>query len=137
MTCSEAKAEQIAAVMKERVTFPADFWQEAQYFFRAPESYDEQIISKKWSAATAAGLAAFAEELPTIQNNTPEGIKALLAQVLEREGMKMGQVLQALRMVVTGANAGPDLMETMAILGPPETAQRIHAAVERLAPKAV
>ena len=137
VTCSEAKAEQIAAVMKERVTFPNDFWQEAQYFFRAPETYDEQVISKKWNAATAAGLSAFANELPAIQNNTPEGIKALLAQVLEREGMKMGQVLQALRMVVTGAGAGPDLMETMSILGPPETAQRIHAAVERLASKAV
>ena len=137
VTCSEAKAEQIAAVMKERVTFPNDFWQEAQYFFQAPATYDEQVISKKWNPATAAGLSAFADELPEIQDHTPEGIKALLAQVLEREGMKMGQVLQALRMVVTGAGAGPDLMETMSILGPQETAQRIQTAVERLAPKAV
>ncbi|MBO3273316.1 glutamate--tRNA ligase [Hymenobacter defluvii] len=134
--CTREKAEQIAGVMKERVTFPQDFWQEAQYFFQAPGSYDEQVISKKWNAATANALAAFARELPTAAPSTPDAIKALLTQVLEREGVKLGQVMQALRVAVTGAAAGPDLMETMHILGNEEISQRILTAVERLSTRA-
>ncbi|UOQ73401.1 glutamate--tRNA ligase [Hymenobacter cellulosilyticus] len=133
--CSEEKAVQIVGAMKERVTFPQDFWREAQYFFLAPESYDEQVVSKKWNAPTAAALQAFAQELPAAQDTTPDGIKALLTQVLERQGVKIGQVLQALRVVVTGVAAGPDLMAIMSILGTLETAQRIEAAVARLADK--
>ncbi|QDA60052.1 glutamate--tRNA ligase [Hymenobacter jejuensis] len=131
--CSEEKAVQIASVMKERVTFPNDFWREAQYFFQAPESYDEQVATKKWNASTAAALAAFAQELPAHPDSSPDGIRALLTAVLERQGIKIGQVLQALRMVVTGVAAGPDLMAIMSIIGTQETAQRIQVAVERLA----
>ncbi|WP_133271186.1 glutamate--tRNA ligase [Hymenobacter radiodurans] len=130
--CSEEKAVLIAGVMKERVTFPQDFWREAQYFFEAPTTYDEQVIAKKWNAPTAAALAEFARELPTSSDTSPDGIRALLTQVLERQGIKIGQVLQALRVVVTGVSAGPDLMATMSIIGPAETAQRIETAVQKL-----
>jgi glutamyl-tRNA synthetase len=130
--CTEEKAVQIAGVMKERVTFPQDFWREAQYFFQAPTTYDEQVIAKKWNAATAAALSEFARELPAHSDASPDGIRTLLTQVLERQGIKIGQVLQALRVVVTGVSAGPDLMATMSIIGPAETAQRIETAVQQL-----
>ncbi|SHI44630.1 glutamyl-tRNA synthetase [Hymenobacter daecheongensis DSM 21074] len=129
----QEKAEQIAALVKERATFPADLAKEAQLFFQRSTTYDEQVISKKWNAPVAAALAAFAQELTTAPDTTPDGIKALLTQVVEGQGMKLGQVLQALRVAVTGAAAGPDLMHIMHILGAPETAQRIQLAVEKLA----
>jgi glutamyl-tRNA synthetase len=130
------KAEQIAALVKERATFPADLAREAQLFFHRPANYDEQVISKKWNAQVADALAQFAQELPAAADTTPDGIKALLTQVLERQGIKIGQVLQALRVAVTGAAAGPDLMAIMSILGTSETAERILAAVATLTPQA-
>lgn len=126
------KAEQIAALVKERATFPADLAREAQLFFQRPTAYDEQVISKKWNAQVAGALAQFAQELPAAPDASPDGIKALLTQVLEAQGIKIGQVLQALRVAVTGAAAGPDLMHIMSILGPQETAERIEAAVAAL-----
>lgn len=127
------QAEQIAALVKERATFPNDLAREAQLFFQRPTSYDEQVISKKWNEQVAAALAEFARQLLAGTDATPEGIKALLTQVLEAQGIKIGQVLQALRVAVTGAGAGPDLMAIMSILGPQETAERIEAAVAKLA----
>ncbi|RPD49247.1 glutamate--tRNA ligase [Hymenobacter sediminis] len=126
------KAEQIAALVKERATFPADLAREAQLFFQRPTSYEEQVISKKWNAQVAGALAEFARQLPATSDTTPEGIKALLTQVLEAQGIKIGQVLQALRVAVTGAGAGPDLMHIMSILGAQETAERIEQAVAQL-----
>ncbi|RZL13111.1 MAG: glutamate--tRNA ligase, partial [Hymenobacter sp.] len=134
LTCDQAKAEQIVAVMKERVSFPQDFWQEARYFFEAPTEYDQAVISKKWNPQVSAALAAYAESLP--DNSEPssnaEVLKALFNQTMEEQGMKPGQVLQALRVAVTGAAAGPDLFETLAILGTGEVAQRLRTAAERL-----
>ncbi|KUG06001.1 glutamate--tRNA ligase [Solirubrum puertoriconensis] len=130
------KAAQIAGLVKERATFSADLAREARLFFERPTGYDEQVISKKWNAQVAAALGEFAQELPAAADTTPEGIKALLTQVLERQGIKIGQVLQALRVAVTGAAAGPDLMAIMSILGAEETAERIQAAVAALTPQA-
>ncbi|AYA38012.1 glutamate--tRNA ligase [Hymenobacter oligotrophus] len=130
------KAEQIAGLVKERATFPADLAREARLFFERPNGYDEQVISKKWNAQVAGALGEFAQALPAATDTTPDGIKALLTQVLERLGIKIGQVLQALRVAVTGAAAGPDLMAIMSILGTQETAERIEAAVAALAPQA-
>jgi len=128
-----ATAEQIATLVKERATFPTDLAKEAQLFFHRPAAYDEQVISKKWNAPVASALAAFAQELTAAADTTPDGIKALLTQVVEGQGLKLGQVLQALRVAVTGAGAGPDLMHIMSILGATETAERIQAAVAALA----
>ncbi|MDF7812403.1 glutamate--tRNA ligase [Hymenobacter sp. YC55] len=132
ISCPTDKAEQIAALVKERATFPADLAREAQLFFHRPTSYDEQVISKKWNAQVAGALAAYAQELPSAADTSPEGLKALLTQVVESQGMKIGQVLQVLRVAVTGITAGPDLMAVMSILGAQETAERIEAAVSQL-----
>jgi glutamyl-tRNA synthetase len=134
ISCSQDKAEQIVAVMKERVSFPKDFWQEAKYFFQAPDGYDEQVVSKKWNPQVSAALAAYAEALPDSSepSSNAEVVKAIFNQTMEAQGMKPGQVLQALRVAVTGAAAGPDLFETLAILGTGEVSARLRTAVAAL-----
>ena len=132
IACSPEKAEQIVGVMKERVSFPHDFWQEAKYFFQAPTEYDQSVISKKWNPEVAAALTAYATALPNATGVSAEGLKALFNQTMEAQGLKPGQVLQALRVAVTGAGAGPDLFETLVILGTGEVATRLHTAVATL-----
>ena len=119
--------------MKERVSFPNDFWQEAKYFFQAPTEYDATVVSKKWNTEVAAALTAYAEALPKPGTATGEELKTLFNDTMAAQGLKPGQVLQALRVAVTGAAAGPDLFETLVILGTAEVAQRLRAAVAALA----
>jgi glutamyl-tRNA synthetase len=132
--CTPEKATQVVGVMKERVSFPQDFWQEAKYFFEAPTEYDQAVVSKKWNAQVSAALAAYADALPANSEASAnaEVLKAIFNQTMEAQGLKPGQVLQALRVAVTGAGAGPDLFETLAILGTGEVAQRLRTAVEQL-----
>jgi glutamyl-tRNA synthetase len=47
-------------------------------------------------------------------------------------GIKTGQILQALRMSLTGGASGPDLMLTMEILGTAETVKRLKYALQNL-----
>jgi glutamyl-tRNA synthetase len=132
ISCTEEKAIKIANAMKERVTFPQDFWREAAYFFVAPEEYNEQVATKKWNAAAVGVFEDFRDQLSTLPEFTADNIKALLLQVLEQRGMKIGQVMQALRLALTGLEAGPDLMAIIEIIGREETANRIDAAIARL-----
>ncbi|TPG62926.1 glutamate--tRNA ligase [Hymenobacter nivis] len=132
LSCTPEKAEQIVGVMKERVSFPQDFWQEAKYFFDAPMEYDATVVAKKWNPQVADALAAYADALPGAPTASAEGLKNLFNQTVEAQGLKPGQVLQALRVAVTGAAAGPDLFETLIILGTDEVAGRLRTAVERL-----
>jgi glutamyl-tRNA synthetase len=133
ISCSEEKAIKIASVMKERVTFPQDFWREAAYFFVAPQQYNEQVAAKKWNAAAVGVFEDFKAQLTTLPEFSADQIKALLLQILEQRGMKIGQVMQALRLALTGLEAGPDLMAIIEIIGREETGKRIDAAIAKLA----
>ncbi|MGI4887182.1 MAG: glutamate--tRNA ligase [Janthinobacterium lividum] len=132
LSCTPEKAEQIVGVMKERVSFPQDFWQEAKYFFDAPAEYDAAVVAKKWTPQVADVLTAYAEALDAVLLDSAEDYKAAFTATVEAQGLKPGQVLQALRVAVTGAAAGPDLFETLVILGADEVARRLRTAVARL-----
>ena len=73
-----------------------------------------------------------ATALPSAPEVSAEGLNTLFNTTVEGQGLKPGQVLQALRTAVTGGAAGPDLFETLVILGVPEVAQRLRAAVAAL-----
>ena len=132
LDCTPSKAAQIVGVMKERVSFPQDFWQEAKYFFQAPTEYDQAVISKRWNPQMGAALTTYADALSSTTETSAEGLKALFNQTMEAQGLKPGQVLQLLRVAATGGAAGPDLFETLAILGTDEVANRLRAAVVAL-----
>lgn len=127
------KALRVAGLMKERITFPQDVWREAQYFFVAPTSYDETIIAKKWNAQVAAAFADLAVNLDGARPWSQPEIKRVLDETLAAHNLKAGQVMQALRVVITGGMMGPDLLAILEVLGVTESASRIKAAVEALA----
>ncbi|HNP17879.1 MAG TPA: glutamate--tRNA ligase [Fulvivirga sp.] len=126
----DKKLNAICAELKERITFPRDLWNEGQFFFVTPTAYDEQIVSKKWNEVAVSVLDKFANKIsPDID---ADSARATLNEVLEAQGVKMGQVMQALRLSLTGKGSGPDLMEIIAILGSEETKKRIKNAIEKL-----
>jgi glutamyl-tRNA synthetase len=131
-TCSLEKAMKIVTIMKERVTFPTDFWALGKFFFIAPTTFDEQIVVKKWNDDTAKVFTAFSGEVENLDTLTAVKAKDLLEQVTARLGVKTGQILQMLRMGITGGASGPDLMVTMEILGGAEVSRRLRFAVDTL-----
>ena len=137
ITCSREKTLKIAAVMKERVTFPNDFWEQGKFFFRAPTTFDEQVATKKWNTDATKVLGAFGQEIKSLNTLSADDAKNTLERVAASLGVKTGQILQALRLSITGGASGPDLMMTIEILGPAETAKRIQFAIETLKTKAV
>ncbi len=132
ITCPKEKAEKVVSVMKERVTFPKDFWEQGKFLFFAPSTFDESVASKKWNEDAVKVLSGFRDEVSKLTSFNAEVAKSTLERVTENLGIATGKILQALRLSVTGAGAGPDLMMIMEIIGQEEVTRRIDFALNTL-----
>jgi glutamyl-tRNA synthetase len=132
IACSPEKAEKVIHLLKERAEFPKDFVRDSNFFFNTPVGYDEKIASEKWTAEAANIISQFKDALPEVHDFSHDHIKATLMAVLEKNGIKIGKVMQALRLAVTGVGVGPDLMFTMEIIGQQETILRLENALQTL-----
>ncbi len=132
ITCSNEKAGKICFALRERITFPHDLWEQGKIFFSAPSTFDQQIVAKKWNLDAVRTLRGFIEEIKVTQPFSADAAKLSLEKVTGELGIKTGQILQPLRMSLTGGASGPDLMLTMEILGKEETVSRIKYALENL-----
>ncbi len=130
INCSLEKAAAICGQLKERVIFPQDFWKDGKFFFVAPTVYDEAVVSSKWNAEVANIIGQFGSALQLAANDiNADEVKSTLNVVLEKNDAKIGKIMQALRVCITGVGSGPDLMQLIALIGSHETAQRIAQAI--------
>lgn len=137
ITCEKSKAVKIVGLLKERISFPSDFWVQGQYFFNIPATYDEKTTRKKWTSEAVLVLREYAKELENIDELTSESAKSTLVTVLERNGIAIGKIMQSLRLSLTGAGMGPELMDIIALLGKEEVIKRIGIAINKLPVKQV
>lgn len=132
VTCDKAKAEKIAVLLRDRITFPQDLWQQGRVLFFPPDHYDEGVVNKKWNEDAVKVLAGFAAAVKPIDNFNAEVAKTTLEAVTSSLGIGLGKVMQAVRLSITGAGGGPDLMIIMEILGKEAVLQRIEQALKTL-----
>ena len=130
--CSWDKAKAICGLLKERVTFPKEFWSSGQYFFFVPNEYDQKIVRKKWNEEVRSILADYSVALKNCDTLIPELALDILKEVLEEHGAGMGKVMQILRVIITGKAGGPDLMGILGVIGKDEVSRRIDIALEKL-----
>lgn len=130
--CPRDKALKIVHVMHDRVTFPQDFWQQGKYFFYPPDAYDESVVSKRWNADAVRVFSAYRDALAAHGELDATAAKEILEGVAAAAGIAPGKVMQALRLVITGAGGGPDLMMIMEIIGKNEVIKRIEHALRTL-----
>ena len=127
--CSDEKAALICGMLKERVTFPTEFVEEAAFFFAPPANYDEKTVKKKWSQVAVDVLEVYKAKVAEMDDFSGAKAKELFMEEINTAGAKLGQVMPALRLSLTGAGAGPDLLEIMDMLGAAEISSRIALAI--------
>jgi len=130
--CPLPKALKIAAVMRDRITFPQDLWEQGKFLFVAPQDFDMGVVSKKWNDEAISVITAYKNALagsPSVDSVTA---KALLEETTKQLGIGTGKILQALRLSLTGAGGGPDLMMIIEIIGQEEAVRRMDYALKTL-----
>ena len=135
ISCPPEKAAMICSAMKERVTFPKDFWEHGKFFFQSPTHFDEQVVSKKWNDDVVKFLSALTNELKSLPHVDAVSAKACVDKTSQVTSIPSGKVMQALRVALTGGASGPDLMMTIEIIGKEEAVNRILYALENIKAK--
>jgi len=129
---SVEKVEKIISLVKERVDFVKDLWEQSSFFFIAPETYDEKTVAKRWKPETPVQLTELAGILSSINDfsahNTEEIVKGWIA---EKE-YHLGNIMNAFRLALVGESKGPHIFDITAILGKEETISRLERAVKKL-----
>lgn len=127
---TSAQVVQVCELVKERATFPQDLWEQGKVFFQAPTTYDSQAVQKKWTPDAYATLQAFVPVIRALPNFQAPFIKEALVNLLQEKTLKLGEMMSVIRMALLGTTAGPDLMQSMEILGKEETVARIERALK-------
>jgi len=130
--CTFENAKKICSAMRERVTFPTDFWEHGKFFFQAPKQFDEHVIPKKWNDEVLKFLSTYRDELNESSPFAKFDFELLIKQTSQKANIPTGKIMPALRVALTGGASGPDLMATMEIIGKEETISRISYALENI-----
>jgi glutamyl-tRNA synthetase len=121
----------IVSMIKERAHFVNEFWDLADYFFVAPNSYDEKA-AKNWKEETPTLMQEVIAELNKIENFTSATIETRLKDWMTTNEIGMGKVMQPLRLSLIGALKGPHLFDIIEMIGKKETIKRIEKAIQTL-----
>lgn len=122
----------VCELMKERATFPKDIWEESQFFFSAPQSYDEKIVRKKWKDQTPSIMQELSSILDKIDDFSSENIEASFKAFLTEKKLGFGAVLPNFRVAVTGLGMGPSMFQISVLLGKEEVLARIKSAIDKI-----
>jgi glutamyl-tRNA synthetase len=117
--------ETLVALVKERVSFVKDIWEQTDFFFQAPESYDQEVIKKRWKNDSATLLIELRSLLDKTDDFSATVTENVIKKWIEEKGYNMGTVMNAFRLVIVGALRGPHMFEIISWLGKPETLKRI------------
>ena len=127
-----AQVEKVVALVKERVQFVKELWDESYFFFVAPTSYDEQVVKKRWKDNSAGQLQALALVIEQLDSFEASTIDEAVKNHITANELSMGAVMNALRLLLVGAAKGPHLGDIMAIIGKEETQKRIANGIKIL-----
>jgi glutamyl-tRNA synthetase len=121
---------EFVSLFLDRITFPQELSMLVDAFIENPSNYDEAVIQSKWNAESEKGLRILAEALPTVAVWQADDIKHGIHESLEAAGIKMGKVMQILRVALSGNGAGPDLMISMQLWGKDQVIDRLNTALK-------
>ena len=124
--------EKVVGMVKERVDFVKELWEEASFFFQAPESYDDKVVRKRWKGDVPELMRELKEVLAETDPFDSRTLEETVKQWIEEREAGMGKVLNALRLLLVGASKGPHLCDIMALLGKKETLRRMEKGMEVL-----
>lgn len=117
----EEKMSVIIDLCKKRSVFVKDLQSIADIFFK-PINLNDSDLSK--SSVEYKNVFTQFINLPSFDWNV-ESIKKEIGDICQNSGVKMGKIMPALRLALTGGIPGPDLMTTMWVLGREESTSRI------------
>ena len=128
---SDAELEKMVGLVKERLTFPQEIWDQTYFFFNAPESYDEKVVKKRWTEDMPMILRQWNSEAEK-SDFSASVLEELTQKMIGENGWNAGKVFNSMRLALVGASLGPHIFDIMTVIGKEETLARIEQACQKV-----
>ena len=128
--------EKAVGMVKNRVNFVKDLWDNAHFFFEAPTEYNPKDIKKRWKEDTPQRMMELIEILRGIDDFSSKNTEDIVLGWITKNGFHMGNVMNAFRLTVVGECKGPHMFDITELLGKEETIARIKRGIAEIKPVA-
>jgi len=123
------RLEALVGLVKERVSFVKDIWEQTDFFFKAPETYDQDVIKKRWNDDSPALLLELRSLLEKTNDFSAISTELIIKDWIEKNGYNTGTIMNAFRLVVVGTSRGPHIFDIISWIGKEETLKRIDRGI--------
>lgn len=122
----------VAGLIKERMYLLPDFWEQGSFFFQSPESLDLSSIKDKWNEQKTAFFENWLQTFPQLESWDAATLEQSFGEAVAAAGLKKGEVMLPLRIMLVGGKFGPGVFDIAALIGKEETEHRIRRALAQL-----
>ena len=123
--------ELVVNLIKERATFPSDFWGLSHYFFKAPENFAEAALKKAWKEHSKDLMLQLVAALETVDDSSVETLQAAVKGWITQNEIGFGKIMMPLRVALVGALEGVDVFDIIYLIGKSETIKRIQTLIDQ------
>ena len=121
--------ELVVGLIKERAQLVPELWQLGEYFFKAPNSYDEKSLKKAWKEDTEQLLSELVVVLENANDQSAITLKASVSDWIKNKNVGFGKVMMPLRVALVGSLQGVDVFDIVFCIGKKESIRRINTLI--------
>lgn len=128
----DSRVELLVPIIKPRIGFIHEIWEESWFFFKAPDAYDQTVVKKRWKEDTPGKMKELAGQLEQCEPFTVESVETYVKGIITSNEWGMGAIMNAWRLLLVGAAKGPGLFDLAAFLGRDEVISRMNKGIEAI-----
>ena len=128
----DSRLESLVPIIKPRIDFLHEMWEESWFFFQSPDNYDPAVVKKRWKEDTPEKMEQLAEALEHCEPFTAESVETCVKELITSKEWGMGAIMNAWRLLLVGAAKGPGLFDLAAFLGRDEVINRMKAGINEI-----
>ena len=128
---SEAWKGQLIAAFRERAQTLEQMAQAVVPYVATEISLEDAAAKKFLTPAIAPVLEKLIGRIQALPEFSKAPLEEAFKQLIQEEGMKMGQLAQPVRVALTGGTASPGIFDVTDLLGPERTIGRLRQGCER------
>lgn len=119
-------------MVKGRVNYVHELWDQGDFFFKAPEEYAEKDVRKRWKEDTPRIMEELIGVLEGLDDMTSAHAEEVVLGWIKDNEYHLGNVMNAFRLAVVGACRGPHMFDITELMPREEVASRIRRAIDTI-----
>lgn len=124
-------ALKILSEIQNRIKFLVDVVDFAKYFFTDDYEYNEQVVEKILDKPEVEEILNYVYyALSSLPNFDEELVKPVFKEGLKKFDVKMGGLIQPIRVALTGSNISPGIYDVLELLGKERVLERIERTLK-------